>query len=388
VCSRLSIVTLASIFLGVVVAISTYDAAGTRGAEALFSAGDFTAAATAYANLVAADPKNVVAELGLARLDLYGNRLEDASRLAGAVLESDPQNQDARRILTTVSQRKAVLISADAMNVPESGVIVPFLEVDPLPLVQLVVNGRPANFILDTGGPDVVLDPDFATELRLKITNGESGVFAGGLQAEVRRAVVADLQVGPVSLRELSVGIVPSRGLDLFKKRKVDGVIGTVFLSRFLSTIDYPHRQLVLRPRNATPIPGTAMPMWLVGDHFIFARGSVNGISNQLFLIDSGMADGGFGPEERTIATAHVKTYPEKAQTGIGGAGPVKIIPVVADKLCLYTVCQSNVYGMYSPSGSPLHMFAFSTAGTVSHTYLKNYAVTLDFSSMRLILSP
>jgi hypothetical protein len=43
---------------------------------------------------------------------------------------------------------------------------------------------------------------------------------------------------------------------------------------------------------------------------------------------------------------------------------------------------------MYSPGGSPLQMFPFAVAGTVSHTYLKHYAVTFDFSAMQLILSP
>jgi hypothetical protein len=129
------------------------------------------------------------------------------------------------------------------------------------------------------------------------------------------------------------------------------------------------------------------MPIWLVGDHFIFARGSVNGLVNQLFLIDSGMAGGGFGPEERTIASAHVKTYPEQAQTGVGGGGSVQAVPVIADSLCLSTACQSEVHGMYTPGGSPLQMFPFTVAGAVSHTYLEHYAVTLDFLSMQLILS-
>jgi hypothetical protein len=272
------------------------DSAGTAAAQAFYAAGDFAAAASAYANLVTADPGNVTAKVGLARLDLYENRLDDASQLAGAALHADPQNQDARHVLTAVNQRRGVLASAGALDVPETGVTLPFLELDPLPLVQLVVDGRPANFVLDTGGPDVVLDPSFATELGLQMSDAGTGVFAGGLHAQMRRAVVPSLAIGPLTLRTLTVGILPSRGLGLYKGRAVDGVIGTVFLSRFLSTVDYPHRRLILRPRTATPLPGTAMPMWLVGDHFIFARGSVNGLTNQLFLIDSGMAGGGFGP--------------------------------------------------------------------------------------------
>ena len=370
-----------SIALALVAAVSGSDA------DALFTAGDFTAAKAAYTKALAAGPKDAAANLGLARLNLYENRLEDAASFARATLAVDSRNAAAQRVLQTVEQREGVLASAQALNVPQSGIVVPFLEVDPLPLMQFTVDGRAGNFLLDTGGPDVVLDPGFATELGLKITNGQTGIFAGGRTAQVRQAIVPDFRVGPLSLHGLRAGILPSRELPFFKGRKIDGVIGTVFLSRFLATIDYPHRRLILHPRSAAPPAGTAARMWLVGDHFMFAHGSVNGLPNQLFLVDSGLAGGGFGPEERTIAAAHVKTFPGKAQMGMGGGGAVKFIPVVADTLCLSTACQNNISGMYTPGGSPLGLFPFAAAGTVSHTYLKHYAVTLDFSAMKIILT-
>jgi hypothetical protein len=369
------------------VALAAVVAANGSSADALFQSGDFAAAEAAYANALSANQRDVSAEVGLARLNLYENRLDDADALARAVLAADPANQNAARIRSTVAERQAIVASARALRLPASGISVPFVENEPLPLLQFVVDGHPGNFILDTGAPEVVLDPAFVAELGLHVGGGQSGVFAGGLRAEVRHAVVSDFRVGPVSLGRLNVAVLPARGESLFKGRKVDGVIGTVFLSRFLSTIDYPGRRLILRDRSAAPPSGTAVPMWLVGDHFIFARGSVNGVPNQLFLVDSGMAGGGFGPEQATITAAHVKTFPDKAQMGIGGGGPVRFIPVVADTLCLSTACQSNIWGMYTPGGSPAALFPFTSAGAVSHTYLEHYAVTLDFQTMRLILS-
>jgi tetratricopeptide (TPR) repeat protein len=212
-------VVIPSVALAVAVAVSALDASSTQNAEALFAAGEFTAAGAAYTKLLVAKPNNEDAKIGLARVDLYENRLDDAAALAHSVLNADSQNGTARKILADVSQRKAIVDSAAALDVPASGVVIPFLELDPLPLVQLVVDGRKANFLLDTGGPDVVLDPDFARELGLTISSGKTGVFAGGLRAEARRAVVEELQVGPLYLRKLSVGILPSRGLPLFKGR-------------------------------------------------------------------------------------------------------------------------------------------------------------------------
>ena len=63
-------------------------------------------------------------------------------------------------------------------------------------------------------------------------------------------------------------------------------------------------------------------------------------------------------------------------------------VPATADMLCLGSVCQTNVQGSYTPSGTPLGIFPFHVEAIVSHTFLKHYAVTLDFERMHLILAP
>ncbi|MFN2450343.1 MAG: aspartyl protease family protein [Candidatus Baltobacteraceae bacterium] len=368
---------------------ATASRAAAPQADALFKLGDFTAAKSAYAAALKTNPTDTDAELGIARVSLYENDLDGASTRLDAILKADPKHALAARLVQTIAERRRVIASAAALGVPAPGVTVPFIASEPLPLMQFTVGGRAGNFLLDTGGPDVVLDPEFAKELGLTVVAGQMGTFAGGQTAQVRQASLPSMEVGPITLRDLKVDILPSRNLPFFGSRRVDGVVGTVFLSRFLSTIDYPNHQLILRPRTAAARAGpstTMMPMWLVGDHFIFARGSVNDLAKQLFFIDSGLAGSGFAPETSTIAAAKVRTFPDKEQTGIGGGGPVKFIPVVADKLCLSTACQRDIPGVYTPSGSPLQTFPFTSAGIVSHSYLEHYAVTLDFAAMHLIL--
>ncbi|MGB8520109.1 MAG: hypothetical protein WCD38_08080 [Candidatus Tumulicola sp.] len=63
-----------------------------------------------------------------------------------------------------------------------------------------------------------------------------------------------------------------------------DGIIGAALLRQFLSTLDYRNGRLILRPRSASnefeaasrAANATIVPMWLVPDHFIFARAAVN----------------------------------------------------------------------------------------------------------------
>ncbi len=82
----------------------------------------------------------------------------------------------------------------------------------------------------------------------------------------------------------------------------MDGIIGTRFLYRFISTIDYPNGELVLRQAKSTDLQrfrsqldasAIAVPFWLAGDHFIVASGAVNGSPLVLF-VDTGLAGMGF----------------------------------------------------------------------------------------------
>lgn len=379
-------------------AVPTRAAAGpaVADADAAFKRGEFDRAKALYADALRGDSMDLAAEAGLARMELYENDLDGAVRHAAHVATADTKNVLAQRVLATALERKriqgqaAAIFTPPAPPPPPNQVVIPFLRSEPLPLVQLRVDGHEANLILDTGGPDIVLDPDFAREIGLSITGGTTGTFAGGRTAEVREAKVGRIEAGAYVIPELTVAILPARGMLPYKGVRVDGVLGTAFLSRFLSTIDYPHNRLVLdRPVLLNPKAGTSVArMWLVGDHYVFARGSVNTLENQLFMIDSGLAGGGFGAEAATVEAAHIRTMPEKASTGVGGGGAVRFIPAVADRLCVATACQRDVPAIYTPEGSPLAAFPFHAAGMVSDRFLRHYAVTFDFTAMQLILAP
>ncbi|HZZ64645.1 MAG TPA: aspartyl protease family protein [Candidatus Baltobacteraceae bacterium] len=368
------------------IAVASMLLALSASGDALFAAGNFPAALAAYRQTISQNPKDAPALARIATLELYQNELTPAARDARSVLTIDAKNATATRVLETVQLRQRVAASASSLGIPPEGVTLPFVDSEPLPLIQVEINGHTANCVLDTGAPDIVLDPQFAIQAGMTITGGQMGVFAGGRTAQVRQAVASSVRAGSILLRDVRVGILPSPGR-LFQDRRVDGVVGTMFLSRFLATIDYPHHRLVLRAREGgTGADGVRVPMWLVGDHFLFAKGSVNGLGDQLFIVDSGLAGGGFAPEQQTIAAAHVRTFADQASQGIGGAGAVRIIPVIADTLCLSNACQHDVHGVYSPGGSPLRSFPFIISGAVSHTFLEHYAVTLDFERMEIRL--
>jgi hypothetical protein len=358
-------------------------------ADALFARGDFGGARIGYVRELARSPNDLQAILGLARVELYENQLDAAAESANKVLALDPDSAPAQRALEVIAQRRAILTSAMEVRVPRSGVKIPFLESEPLPLIEARIDGRTASLLLDTGAPDVILDPDFAREVGLTIAGGRERQFAGGRTAVVRQATVHSVVLGPITLHDLKVGILPTRGMHLYRSRVVDGIVGTVFLSRFLSTIDYPNHRLVVRPRAAKVSggePSTVVPMWLVGDHYIFVTGSVNDLDHQLLLVDSGGTGSGFSPLASTVVAARIPlTSPP--EHGIGGGGAIRVIPVMVNRLCIGDACQQRVRGLYQPDGRPLR-FPFRPAGTVTHLYLQHYRVTFDFARMKLVLEP
>ncbi|HYL27987.1 MAG TPA: aspartyl protease family protein, partial [Candidatus Nitrosotalea sp.] len=159
---------------------------------------------------------------------------------------------------------------------------------------------------------------------------------------------------------------------------------------------DYPRNRLVLRARSpkisaafqaeAASAGATIVPCYLIGDHFVLAQAQVNDAPPGLFMFDSGLAGGGLMPSAGLVAAAKITVDRSKAQTGFGGGGAVTAVPFVAERVAVGTAVQQNVTGLYTPQGTPFGIFPFTVWGAISNDYLRNYAYTVDFEAMRIVL--
>jgi hypothetical protein len=362
----------------------------SRGDQA-FAAGDFATALADYRQSLSQESKSFAAYFGAGQAALYANDIRSAAEyLDGAQVLADTKQAGLVKLLLAELRSR---VRAQQTHVLSQTVTVPMTVVDPLPLISVQVDGRQAYFMLDTGAPNLVIDPDFAKELGLKLQGGFSGTFAGGKHATVRSTVVPVFRIGTLTLHNVASSAVATRPIPFFGEKRVDGIIGTVFLSQFLTTVDYPNGRIILRPRSASAsfeqtvgAGATIVPFWYVPDHFLIARGSVNALADQLFLVDSGLTGGGFMPTQETVGAANIGLDEIHTGTGVGGGGRVALIPFTLDRLCLGTACVPNVRGLYTPEGSPLGIFPFKVAGIISHDFLKHYAWTIDFDAMRMVL--
>ena len=274
---------------------------------------------------------------------------------------------------------------------------VKFVKTDPLPLVNVRINGgKEVIFFIDTGGSEVTLDTDFAKELGVPEFGAVQGTFSGGQHTEVRLGRIESLALGDWTVKNVPTAMLPLRQLSQgFGVKQIDGIIGTTLFYHFLTTMDYPHGGLVLRRKDAKSLEEfktqssgkrVTVPMWMASDHFMVGWGRVETLPPTLLFVDTGLMGAGVKLAESVINEAGIKLEQNKATKGAGGAGTLKIVPYTVHQLSFGDIKEENVPGLYDGPFPWEYMFGFYLAGMVGHDFFKPYAVTFDFQNMQIFL--
>jgi hypothetical protein len=401
-------------------------------AARLFQIGKFAEAGELYARMAAQDPKDFAAILGLGRVALLSNRLDDAQKWLEQAVALQPDDGGAKVMLAEafyrrddfqeaaaslngveVSSNKLIISQYPSLNVAKlesfkgqtpyevqgagEETRLKFLKIDPLPLVSVRVNGGDeVTFFIDTGGSEVALDTDFARELGVPQFGAVQGTFAGGQHADVQNGRIESLTVGDWTIKNLPIATLVLHQLsEDFGVKRIDGIIGTNLLYHFLATLDYPRGELVLRRKTAKSLEQfaaasssktVAVPFWIAGDHFMVGWGRVETIPPTLLFVDSGLAGAGVKLAESVIKEAGIKLEEDKAYEGAGGGGKLKIVPYTVRQLSFGDVRENNVAGLDDGPFPWEDTFGFHLAGMVGHDFFKPYAVTFDFENMQIFL--
>jgi hypothetical protein len=121
----------------------------------------------------------------------------------------------------------------------------------------------------------------------------------------------------------------------------------------------------------------------MASDHFMVAWGTVNRSQPMLFLVDTGLAGGGFTCPESTLKEAGIKLQENNAREGIGGGGKIRVIPFIAEELTLGKAKEQNIQGSYTEAFPIENAMGFHIGGLISHEFFRHYALTLDFTRMK-----
>ena len=400
-------------------------------ANRLFQAGKFAEAAKLYSQILTQNPKDYSATLQLGRIALLSNRLDDAQKCQETAITLQPENADPKVMLAETFYRRddfqkaaAALSGVDVSNnklireqyptlnvamlesfkgqtpyeLKGNGVStrVKFVKTDPLPLVNVRVNGgKEVTFFIDTGGSEVTLDTNFAKELGVPQFGAVQGTFSGGQHTEVQLGRIESLTLGDWTVKNVPTAMLPLRQLsEGFGVKQIDGIIGTTLFYHFLATMDYPKGELVLRRKTAKNLeefiksPGkkVTVPIWMASDHFMVGWGRVETLPPTLLFVDTGLVGAGVKLAESVIKEAGIKLEENKATEGAGGGGTLKIVPYTVHQLSFGDIKEENVPGLYDGPFPWENMFGFHLAGMVGHDFFKPYAATFDFQNMQIFL--
>jgi tetratricopeptide (TPR) repeat protein len=398
-------------------------------ADRLFQMGEFAQAGEQYARIAADHPDDYSAILKLGRIALLSNRLDDAESWLKKAIGLRGGEADPKIMLAEVYYRRddfeKAVASLDGIDVSTNPLVVSqyptlnvaklrkgqtpyqllgdgqitrlkFLRTDPLPLVSVRVNGgAEVTFFIDTGGSEVALDTEFARELGVPQFGAVQGTFSGGQHAEVQQGRIESLTVGDWTVRNLPAAMLPLRQLsESLGAKRIDGIIGTTLFYHFLATIDYPNGELVLRRKDAASLEqfvatagkSIAVPFWIASDHFMVGWGRVETLPPTLLFVDTGLASAGVKLAESVIKEAGIKLEEDKASSGAGGGGTLRIVPYVVHRLSFGQLQEDNVPGLYDGPFPWKNLFGFHLAGMVGHDFFKPHAVTFDFQNMKVFL--
>ena len=400
-------------------------------ANRLFEAGKFAEAGKLYSRIVAQNPKDYSAIVQLGRIALLSNRLDDTQKWLEKAIALKPNEIDPKVMLAQafyrrddfqkaaaalkgvdVSSNKLIREQYPTLNVAlfesfkgqtpyelqgnGTSTRVKFVKTDPLPLLNVRVNGgKEVTFFIDTGGSEVTLDTDFAKELGVQQFGAMQGTFSGGQHAEVQLGRIESITLGDWTVKNLPTAALPLRQLsEGFGVKQLDGIIGTTLFYHFLTTMDYPHGELVLRRKDAQNLeafkksPGkkVMVPIWMASDHFMVGWGRVETLPPSLLFVDTGLTGAGAKLAESVIKAAGIKLDESKAGEGAGGGGTLKVIPYTVRHLSFGDIKEENVPGLYDGPFPWENTFGFHLAGMVGHDFFKPYAVTFDFQNMQIFL--
>jgi predicted aspartyl protease len=390
--------------------------ADLKSASDAFAAGEFEKANAAYHEILSADPDNIKALSGAGHIALLSNKLTEAESMLRKAIRLDPGNQGSRADLAeTLYRRDQFVEVASYLDETKSpgmirklksfagqtpyqlkssvdSTVISFANLDPLPAIEVRIGDHePVFFLIDTGGGELILDQEYAKEVKAETFGEDSSTFAGGSKASFQHGRIDSLHIGDFQLRNIPVHIMNTR---LFSAaaggKRIDGIIGTVLLYHFCATLDYPAQKLALRRKEIcrqkqdNKTNTITVPFWMAGDHIIVTPGKVNNVSTMLF-VDTGLAGLAYTGPKSILKEAAVDLKESEPHEGVGGAGKVKIVPFELEELSIGTIKQTDVPSVVGPFPEILeHKYGFRIGGIVSHSFFRPFALTFDFENMML----
>ena len=251
--------------------------------------------------------------------------------------------------------------------------------------VPATVQGRQTPALLDSGAEMTILDRGFAQSLGLTLEGDLPAVGTGGVStAQLARGVT--LQVGDLTLRDMTVGVIDMEIIGKQLGRPLPVVLGKDAFNALAIDIDLPRRQLVFHEAEGFVPPAGAVEVPLAQTpHGRAVEVCVEGGEPVLFDFDTG--NGGSLLIYPSYWQAQGLAENRPSSTVMSGAvGGVKESVIVSLKRFTFAgVEMADVPAVLTPPG-PSAVDGERTRGNIGMSVLGRFRIISDFATDRLYL--
>lgn len=276
-------------------------------------------------------------------------------------------------------------------------VTVPVEQASHVFFARATINERgPFWLTVDTGATLTVIDPGTAAGLGLRVTDAGArsnvGVTSGLTSVGTTRG--ARIKVGEADLFVPSpLYVVPVRATQPFLKHRIDGILGTDFLSRYVVEFDYDRGRVVLRQ------PGTVDGKELPPAVRVTTRGNVllapaslrlaDGTSlPSRLLVDTGSNQGLTLTSPFVRRHRLIERFPSRRATASAGIGGIVTSTLVTlSSLSIGEAHFRQPDAALSRETTGLHA-SDSFDGILGADLLRHFTVVVDYPGRRIFLRP
>ena len=250
------------------------------------------------------------------------------------------------------------------------------------------IDGKPARFLVDTGGMNL-LTPASARKFGLEGEGKLAGRGVGDELVDVAFAHAKEVRLGGAVLDKPVFVIMDLGKLSAVEGYESDGLVGYEMFRRFGVTIDYAKGELVLvEHAKFTPPQGAHAIPFDLADRIPVVQGTLDGMPARL-SIDTG---------SRVSLTLHSPFVGEhglvakygaapEAVVGWGVGGPSRARPARFGTLQLGDLSIGGIAGdLYT--GNKGAFASADLAGNIGGGVLKRFTVAFDYEAKRMYLAP
>ncbi|MEO8216056.1 MAG: retroviral-like aspartic protease family protein [Acidobacteriota bacterium] len=279
-------------------------------------------------------------------------------------------------------------VHVNAMTEPHS-VTVPMGYGNPrIPRIDVHVNGTPIRAVIDSGAVLSIISRELAEKTNARLLGTFTGTFFGllGEPIAVSFATIDTLDIGGLIIHDVPVAIMPDEKMNFFvvnrQTMKMDLLLGASLLREFRTELDFRRKRVTLTPVVLLPFaPADDQNLFLVGFRPVI-KTAINRRGWYLFLLDTGSEVSFLN--DRLVGTTRVRYSPRLHGALLQGLGGARKRGEKIERVEL-GICEWG--GLFRTI--PLYSSEKDdTVGIVGENFLEHFKVTLDFSRMRLDITP